>query len=496
MQFFRNLFSSAPVRTEQSVINGVVTVFFDTNKQNFVSVQIEDKTTCAELLSANRKKIETKILTLYGDNDLTNFSFSLYNPSNQFSQLKLDASCRPLRLIIDTNNILLFTNKERKIKELTVNMSMAPSSSVKKKNQPIKYDFLYTGDIFKFSTKHNKLSKKKVGINENVFVITSSKKQPQPTVMINDIDKINYELTTASAEYQQHLKDDEKDFIIEIILKDGKLFALLRCRRQSDFNNWQSYFNEVIEKRNDKILDEKFSNEISSLLNGISGQYQSILEKCFTLNGLLELEDARRIFLNIISDRLFSDLIHTIIEYKKFHETNRFIDIWCSFKMMLNLLKADVPNGIEEDDKLKKIITQEKLSEIKKVAKDINDILGKLNADSNDYENDLNNSIKKVLSYTLFDELYDNIVKMVLTPIYEKYYSVDRVANAAKKKKNGVNTTSQVIEDNDCLSTITGSDEKEIKDGSIDKIMAHYFIKSSPFNVNNFSNLKREIKKS
>ena len=164
--------------------------------------------------------------------------------------------------------------------------------------------------------------------------------------------------------------------------------------------------------------------------------------------------------------------------------------------MMLNLLKADVPNGIEEDDKLKKIITQEKLSEIKKVAKDINDILGKLNADSNDYENDLNNSIKKVLSYTLFDELYDNIVKMVLTPIYEKYYSVDRVANAAKKKKNGVNTTSQVIEDNDCLSTITGSDEKEIKDGSIDKIMAHYFIKSSPFGVNNFSNLKREIKKS
>ena len=154
----------------------------------------------------------------------------------------------------------------------------------------------------------------------------------------------------------------------------------------------------IMEKRNDKILDEKFSNEISSLLNGISGQYQSILEKCFTLNGLLELEDARRIFLNIISDRLFSDLIHTIIEYKKFHETNRFIDIWCSFKMMLNLLKADVPNGIEEDDKLKKIITQEKLSEIKKVAKDINDILGKLNADSNDYENDLNNSIKKVLS--------------------------------------------------------------------------------------------------
>ena len=240
MQFFRNLFSSAPVRTEQSVINGVVTVFFDTNKQNFVSVQIEDKTTCAELLSANRKKIETKILTLYGDNDLTNFSFSLYNPSNQFSQLKLDASCRPLRLIIDTNNILLFTNKERKIKELTVNMSMAPSSLVKKKNQQIKYDFLYTGDIFKFSTKHNKLSKKKVGINENVFVITSSKKQPQPTVMINDIDKINYELTTASAEYQQHLKDDEKDFIIEIILKDGKLFALLRCRRQSDFNKENS----------------------------------------------------------------------------------------------------------------------------------------------------------------------------------------------------------------------------------------------------------------
>lgn len=495
MQFFRNLFSSAPVKTEQSVMNGVVPVFFDTNKQNFVSVQIEDKTTCDELLSANRKKIETKILTLYGDSDFTNFYFSLYNPSNQFSQLKLDSSCRPLKLIVDTNNILLFTNKDRKIKELTVNLSIAPSSPVKKKNQ-IKYDFLYTGDIFKFSKKHNKLSKKKAGINENVFVITSSKKQPQPTVMINDIDKINYEMTIASSEYQLHLKDDERDFIIEIILKDGKLFALLRCRRQSDFNNWQSYFNYVIGKRNDKILDEKYSNEIASLLTGISGQYQSILDKCFTLNSLLELEDARRIFLNIISDRLFSDLIHTIIEYKNYHEMNRCIDIWCSFKMMLNLLKADVPNGIEEDDKLKKIITQEKISEIKKVAKDINDILGKLNADSNDYENDLNNSIKKVLSYNLFDELYDNIVKMVLTPIYEKYYSVDRIANESKKKKNGVNTTSQVIEDNDCSSMITSSDEKEIKDGSIDKIMAHYFIKSSPFNVNNFINLKREIKKS
>lgn len=498
MQFFRNLFSSAPVKTEQNIINGIVPVFFDTNKQNFVSVQIEDKTTCADLLTANRKKIETKILTLYGDSDLTNFSFSLYVPSNKFSQLKLQPLSRPLRLIIDTNNILLFTNKEKTIKELTVNMNISSSSPVKKKNQQIKYDFIYTGDILRFSTKHNRLSKKKAGINENVFVITSSKKQPQPMVNINDIDKINYTLTESSAEYQSHLKDDEKDFIIEIILKDGKLFSLFRCRRQSDFNNWKSYFNDVIERRDDQILDAKFSNDISTVLNVLSGQYQLILEKCFSLKTLLELEDARRIFLNLLPERLYSDIMQSIIEYKKFHETNRYIDIWCSFKMMLNLLKADGSNGIEDDDKLKQIITKEKITEIKKVAKDINEILAKLNSDSNDYENDLNNSIKNVLSYELFDDLYDNIVNIVLAPIYEKFYSLETVSNISKKKKNGVNTTSQVIENNngDNSSTITQSNEKEMKERSLEKIMSHYFIKSSPFNMGNFINLKREIKKS
>lgn len=77
---------------------------------------------------------------------------------------------------------------------------------------------------------------------------------------IKDIEKINFTQTEASSHIK--LNDTEKDKIIEIVLRSGKLFYLFRVKRSNEYHNWQNQFNYMLQKRNAMLLDEAFSNSI------------------------------------------------------------------------------------------------------------------------------------------------------------------------------------------------------------------------------------------
>ena len=105
----------------------------------------------------------------------------------------------------------------------------------------------------------------------------------------------------------------------------------------------------------------------------------------------------------------------------------------------------------------------EKLAEIKTLAAEVNEMV----------KNGIDFTIisKEKLRFDLFDELYDNIVERVLSPTYEQNFTLCEDDDASTKKKNGVNTTSQVIAENTSNEHYSGtSNQKQ----SIKKIMRQY----------------------
>ena len=139
----------------------------------------------------------------------------------------------------------------------------------KKKKEKFKFEFVFSGEIHKYSEKKKKFIKKKCGITNSEFIVASSKKQPM--AKIKDIEKINFTQTEASSHIK--LNDTEKDKILEIVLRGGKLFYLFRVKRSSEYHNWQNQFNYMLQKRNAMLLDESFSNSIFDNLTKLSEKY-------------------------------------------------------------------------------------------------------------------------------------------------------------------------------------------------------------------------------
>ena len=483
MNFFRTLFTGSASKPEPAIVNGMTSLYIDSERKNYISIAIDERTTCEKLLKgqANKTKICSKLASFYGDANIDNYVLVLYNPSNPYSQQKLSSNCVPYKLINETGNVLILLNKENKPKRVSSYYNDNNSTIYKKKKENLKYEFVYYGEILRYSEKNKKFTKKKCGITDNEFIIASSKKQPM--VKIKDIDKINYTTTNASSHIK--LNDQEKDNLIEIVLRNGKLFYLFRVRRNGDYQNWKNQFTYMLLKRNAQVLDESFNNSITDNVNKLNERYNYLVEHCYSVKDIIQIDDIRNMFFNLFPERLFTDIIKCIIEYKYNHYHYKFIEQWAQFKVMINYLKIDsgIPNGNnnESDSKILTVISAEKLSEIKTLAAEVNDMV------KNGI--DFNTISKEKLKFDLFDELYDNIVERVLSPIYEQNFTLceDDVCN---KKKNGVNTTSQVIEENKSNGHSSGSSNQK---KSIEKIMSHYYIKNSSFNAKSFIDLKREI---
>ena len=483
MNFFRTLFTGSSSKPEPSIINGMTSLYIDSERKNYISIAIDECMTCENLLKghANKTKIVSKLASLYGDANIENYVIVLYNPNNPYMQQKLSLNCRPYKLINETGNVLILLNKENKPKRVSMYTNENNSTIYRKKKENLKYEFVYSGEILKYSEKKKKFTKKRCGITDNEFIITSSKKQPM--VKIKDIEKINYTTTNASSHIK--LNDQEKDNLIEIVLRSGKLFYLFRVKRNGEYQNWQNQFNYMLFKRNALLLDESFNNSITDNVNKLNDKYNYLIEHCYSVKDIIQIDDIRNMFFNLFPERLFTDIIKCIIEYKYNHYHYKFIEQWAQFKVMVNYLKIDsgIPNwnNNEIDSKILTVISVEKLAEIKTLAAEVNEMV----------KNGIDFTIisKEKLRFDLFDELYDNIVERVLSPTYEQNFTLCEDDDASTKKKNGVNTTSQVIAENTSNEHYSGSSNQK---KSIEKIMSHYYIKNSSFNTKSFLDLKRD----
>ena len=118
------------------------------------------------------------------------------------------------------------------------------------------------------------------------------------------------------------------------------------------------------------------------------------------------------------------------------------------------------------------MINQDKIEFYQQLGKDTNDLLSNVYKSSNSIETDLKDGIKNMLKFDLFDDLYENILK-VLTPVYKSYFSWKNDNNSNNKKDK------EEEQDNN-------SQRSEI---SFEYVLTHYFLKNYLFAPQIFLNL-------
>ena len=164
MNFFRTLFTGGASKPEPSIINGVMPLYIDSERKNSINVIIEERTTCEELIKGqvNKTKIESKLASLYGDANTDNYNLVLFNASNPYTQQKLPPKCKPYKLINETNCVLILLNKDNKPKRVSMYSNENNSKIYKKKKEKFKYDFIFSGEMHKYSEKKKKFIKKEM----------------------------------------------------------------------------------------------------------------------------------------------------------------------------------------------------------------------------------------------------------------------------------------------------------------------------------------------
>lgn len=465
MNFFRNLFSVTPQKPDPQT-KGIISLFFDTNKKNYTVIKLDSEDlTCDNILYLYGEKIKQQI-SRTGSSDLNDYDFILFDTSNPYTQIKLTPESKPLRYIFTLNQNLGFINRNPP-KQKTINVKSkiqneAIIASTRKALNPSKNEVIFSCEIMRYNTKKKKFSKKKASLSDSELVITSSDKKPM--ISISNIVEINYTLTDASGDLKNIIQEDN---IIEIVLKGTKNFYIFRSRSKSDYDNWKSNLEYVLQKRNARLLDDSFTIAIKKSQSSICSSYLEVIEQCMSFNSLLLIDDVRKMLFNSFPERLYTDIIEYTIEYKYNHYLAKYIESWCSFKMIISQLKADIESE-EKKEKLSLVISQDKIDYYQQLGKDTNDLLSKVYNSSGSIETQLKDGIKNMLKFDLFDGLYENILKLI-TPVYKQYFNWDNDNN--KKEEEGKNKNRK---------------KNEI---SLEQVLTHYFLKNYIFAHQIFLNL-------
>ena len=468
MNFFRNLFSTTPQKQDAQV-KGLISLFFDLNKKNYTAIKLEsEELTCDNILYMYGEKIKQQI-SRTGSSDLNDYDFILFDSLNPYTQIKLTPESKPLKYIFSLNQNLGFISKnppkEKKINVMSMIQNESNIASAKKASNPSKNEIIFSCEIMRYNIKKQKFSKKKASLSDNEFIITSSVKKPM--ISISNIERINFTLTEASGDLKNIIKEDN---IIEILLKSKHQVYIFRSKHKSDYDNWKANFEYVLRKRNDRLLDSSYNNIINDYQNCLSKSYVDVLNRCMSFNTILYIDDIRKMLFNAFPERLYTDIIDYTIEYKYNHYRYKYIESWCSFKMIISQLKADNESE-EKKEKLSLVINQDKIDYYQQLGKDTNDLLSNVYKSSNSIETDLKDGIKNMLKFDLFDDLYENILK-VITPVYKSYFSWKNDNNSNKKGKE---------EEPD-----NNSQRSEI---SFEYMLTHYFLKNYLFAPQIFLNL-------
>ena len=415
---------------------GKYQLFFDRNRKIFIEFSIENIKYCKDIYTLYNKEIEQKITDIYGEEKSSkNFSFILINSkintktesNSPTIELKLNNRKPIINLIVTNNYYLCYLP----INNYDINLKKKVRKNIEDKNDNSTFGieletllnhqlekYLNNEGIYWFDKNKNEFLYGKGYIDEKKIEINT--KQYKIKIKINCIRKDEYYENTIPS-LLEGVKIKIPNFII--VIYNNNVSHIFGLKNQKSFLIWKNAIKQAKIKYNNFYVHSTFNTNISTCIYQHFVRSQSIPNKLFTLNQILENYEKRKIFLDQFIDKKIVDIITNIFFYKIHLNKKEFFEACLCLKQIsfyadFNNINTQAQKQIEIE-KYSQILTQERINLYNNITQKANDAMSQIKSIEN-YEKEMNIAIENIFEHNLFDELYYQIYELYIKPNYEK----------------------------------------------------------------------------
>lgn len=428
-------------------------LYLDRNRKNYLEFDLEKTTTCLELYETLKEDINKKLIEIYkNDSKKMKFSFiMIYSRSSKWEsssliEIKLDLQASLSDIMINKQYFLCYLpinsfniNKKlkarNKLDEEDNNNDIFKGVERKAAENHELEKYLYNEGIYYFDKEKVEFLYGKGYIDENKISINYKKTNIE--ILINGIKKEEFYENKIPTSIEV-FKIKCPNYIFEI--HQNNVTHFFGLYKQKSYLIWKNAINKAKIKNNNRTIDSTFNTNIFDYNYLLFVKRQSIPRNCLIINQILENSEKRQIFLNEYKDKKISDIVNNIYSYKINIKKNNYFEAWLSLKQISFYVDFDnIEDELQkkkEKEKYEHIFTKERIYLYNETVKKVNEEIKKIK----NYEKEMNNILKGIFKYDLFDNLYYKIFELYIWPYFQRIkklltteYGYDQKPNIVEK---------------------------------------------------------------
>ena len=347
--------------------------------------------TCEDIINNEnfKKRIEERFHGIQNNK----FHFSIIDPKNKFTELKLSNKDKPYKYL-GFEYMLCYLPDNNKYNNNNIQL-VNKTKNIKKKNIEI---ILQNKVIYKWNSIRNKFEKLTVSLTNQFFII---ERNPVFKMEISDDFIVNPTITSSSEGIRKDMKLNGNENIIEIIYQSQPL--IFNCYKKDIYNTWINNLDKVI--INYKL--STYQNRVKDKLNEYSNFILTIIEKSEFIDYILNFFLMNKIWEdhslneNDIIEKSGINLISNIFKYKNLIRNKKYIEGWMCFIQIVSIME-EIEEHININSNNEKIIN--KLKEYIQFKNNIHLEIQKFQNNSKQINDD---SLSELFKIEIFDELID-----------------------------------------------------------------------------------------
>ncbi len=392
MSFF-NFFGSE--KKDKEYISDQRVIHFTTNtnpnENDYMCIPFNKNLTCEDII--NNENFKKRIGERFHGIQNNKFHFSIIDPKNKFTELKLSNKDKPYKYL-GFEYMLCYLPDNNKYNNNNIQL-VNKTKNIKKKNIEI---ILQNKVIYKWNSIRNKFEKLTVSLTNQFFII---ERNPVFKMEISDDFIVNPTITSSSEGIRKDMKLNGNENIIEIIYQSQPL--IFNCYKKDIYNTWINNLDKVI--INYKL--STYQNRVKDKLNEYSNFILTIIEKSEFIDYILNFFLMNKIWEdhslneNDIIEKSGINLISNIFKYKNLIRNKKYIEGWMCFIQIVSIME-EIEEHIKINSNNEKIIN--KLKEYIQFKNNIHLEIQKLQNNSQQINDD---SLSELFKIEIFDELID-----------------------------------------------------------------------------------------
>ena len=407
-------------------------LYFTIDMQNFISYNLELKTTCRSIFETNKNLIISKLTELNNNTkiDINNYDFFFIDlkgikktQASLQTKIKLNWDLCISQFLQNPKTILCFlekTEKNRnsrmKLRNNTLEGKTNMTNNEKLLKMKKKYlinkeseDFYTNKSVFLYNYDNNSYVKLKANLSEKQLTIHG---KIDKIILIQDINTKTYCDKNNPMVNSLYVTSG---FIppYYMIFKTNDEQIILGLKNEEKIKKWQAGIDFVIANYKKYTTDIDFKININNLKVNISENEKNIIEDSLIYENWLKNKEKKKIFYSLFEDKKIAKLIEDIFIYQSLVEKNNFKNGIIKLYEILDMInKNNKEENQNKKSNLTEIIDQKRFYNYFQRYNKANELI---------QNNNNNEALKTILTSNLFDDSLFYLNQLYIVPYLKKF---------------------------------------------------------------------------